>query len=71
VKLSDVPPREDDPPVNDVDVFILDGECAASACMTYGDITTVFTAVAGRTYYLSVDGFMGAEGAYLLTLSCP
>jgi hypothetical protein len=71
VTLSDTPPDEAEPPDDDVDLFVLDGECEAAACMAYGDVTASFSAVAGRTYYLSVDGFMGADSDFLLTLTCP
>ncbi len=57
----------------DLDIFVLDqtgGVCASSNCVEYGSLSATFTAVAGETYYLVVDGYQGAEGNYTITLDC-
>ncbi|MDY0003249.1 MAG: DUF4215 domain-containing protein, partial [Polyangia bacterium] len=58
---------------SDLDVFVIPdqaGRCEASACTAYGDTTASFAATTGTTYYLVVDGFMGASGAFTLTVTC-
>jgi hypothetical protein len=65
----------------DLDVVVLTaggaGECLASACVAFSDQASTidesvtFAATAGATYYVVVDGFMGAESGYTVTLTCP
>ena len=58
---------------NDLDVFVLDGAggtCAGSNCVDWGDTSTSFSATAGQTYYIVVDGFLGDAGSYDIAVSC-
>ena len=48
-----------------LDVFLLN-TCGDNACIAYGDSVIRYTAAPG-TYYIVVDGYQGAEGAYRLT----
>jgi hypothetical protein len=53
----------------DLDLFVLDGagnSCSASTCLAHGDSSATFTAQAGHTYRLVVDGFNGAVSNYTL-----
>jgi cysteine-rich repeat protein len=55
----------------DLDVFVIDAEaCSSENCTAFGNTSATFSAVAGETYYVVVDGFDGAEGDYTLDLSC-
>lgn len=57
----------------DLDIFVLDatsGECDPASCLDFGGTTTTFDVRTGHTYYLSVDGYFGAEGSYTIDLSC-
>ena len=55
----------------DLDVFVLEAGCPAEDCLAFGDATATFTAEAGVTYHLVVDGYEGAAGVYTLELHCP
>ncbi|MEE2830213.1 MAG: hypothetical protein VX498_13580 [Myxococcota bacterium] len=55
------------------DIFILDGEdgvCSAAKAVDRGFNELAFEAVAGRSYFIVVDGAEGAEGAFELELDC-
>jgi|GEM_PF-2143047 len=62
----------------DLDLMVLtagtEGECLPAACVAAGDEagddSVTFTAVAGTTYYIVVDGYNGNEGSYTITASC-
>jgi hypothetical protein len=54
----------------DLDVFVLEGGCISDRCLAYGDDRTSFEAKAGFTYYIVVEGFGGAAGAFELSLRC-
>ena len=58
---------------NDLDLFVLDGTsgtCSGSNCLDWGDTSTSFSAVAGQTYYVVVDGFQGDAGSYDIDVTC-
>ena len=56
----------------DLDVYVVPalGGCAASDCVAYGNTEATFEAVAGATYHVVVDGYMGAAGTFSLALTC-
>ncbi|MEE2827733.1 MAG: DVUA0089 family protein [Myxococcota bacterium] len=57
----------------DLDIYILqeDGNgCSGDSCITYGNIEADFDAQAGQTYYIVVDGYMGAQGSFVLEVGC-
>jgi uncharacterized repeat protein (TIGR01451 family) len=57
----------------DLDLFVLRddaGRCDSAKCLAFGDTEATFDMIAGQTYYLVVDGFEGAVGAYTLTVDC-
>jgi len=56
----------------DLDVFILDS-CQAISCLAFGGTIAEYEDAPPGTYYIVVDGYYGAAGAYTLTvdtLSC-
>ena len=59
----------------ETDILVLsagaEGECLPANCIAYGFAEVEFEAEAGETYFLVVDGFAGAEGAYTITVECP
>ncbi len=57
---------------SDLDLFVIadDGDCSQDSCIGFGNTTTQFSAIAGRTYFIVVDGFLGAEGPYSISLDC-
>ncbi|MBN2496810.1 MAG: PPC domain-containing protein [Deltaproteobacteria bacterium] len=54
----------------DLDIFLLEPGCAEDACQTYGGVSLAFDAVAGTTYFVSVDGYYGAESDFTLSVAC-
>jgi hypothetical protein len=52
----------------DLDLFVLSQSCDALQCVAYGDTVVEFNAVAGRTYFVAVDGCHGVTGSYTLTV---
>lgn len=56
----------------ELDVYVIEGggECQPDACMTHGDASATFTARAGQSYYIVVDGYLGDAGRYWLHLAC-
>ncbi len=54
----------------DQDLFVLDAGCQPTACLAYGDWSVSFPAQAGQTYYLAVDGYVGASGNFALEVVC-
>jgi cysteine-rich repeat protein len=58
----------------DLDVFVLGpesaGVCDSSTCLAGGDRAATFVATLGQTYYVVVDGYLGAEGSYEVSVSC-
>lgn len=57
----------------DVDVFILENMgvgCDPGTCVAWGDDSVFFDALAGRQYYIVVDGPGGNTGDYRLRLEC-
>ncbi len=59
----------------DTDVLVLaaglGGTCQADACIAWGESSVTFTASAGVTYYIVVDGAFFAEGTHTIELTCP
>ena len=57
----------------DLDVFVIsqsNGQCSPTDCIAAGDNQAVFTAVAGETYYIVVEGYEGSIADYTLTMTC-
>lgn len=57
----------------DLDLFVLRDDglgCNQESCIGGANLSLEFPVVAGETYYLVVEGFTGAVGAYDLTLEC-
>ena len=56
----------------ELDLYVIEGgdQCRPDACMTYGDTGSRFSARAGSSYYVVVDGYLGAAGRYWLHLAC-
>jgi hypothetical protein len=57
----------------DLDIFVLQdlgAGCDPATCIAYGNMEATFDAVAGQTYYLAVDGYMGAVGEFTIYLDC-
>lgn len=61
------------PPGVDLDVFILSSDgCVAGSCAgsgSYGDATATAEGLSPGDYYIAVDGYHGAQGGYVLTVS--
>ena len=55
----------------DLDLFLLEGACAAYACTDFGGREIDFVASANTTYNLSVDGYLGATSPYTIKTACP
>lgn len=55
---------------SDLDLFLLTNSSPAS-CIAYGDHAVRVSALAAGTYYLVVDGFDSAAGAFQLNVWCP
>ncbi len=53
----------------DLDVFIL-SSCSESACVGSGDNSASYASAPAGTYYIVVDGYSGASGAYTLNVTC-
>lgn len=53
----------------DLDVFIL-SSCSADSCIAHGN-NAVSADVGPGTYFVVVDGFLGAEGSYELNVTAP
>jgi hypothetical protein len=53
----------------DLDVFIL-SSCNETACIAYGNTTATATCKPAGTYYIVVDGYGTAQGAFTLTTTC-
>jgi len=62
-------------PLDDLDVFILDGSgsCDPNACVAAGDSvgndTVSWAVTAGSTWYIVVDGYQGNTSSYTISLS--
>jgi hypothetical protein len=54
----------------DLDLFVLGADCDPTTCLAHGDTAATFTATAGTTYYIVVDGYGGDEGSFVLTPVC-
>ena len=57
----------------DIDILVLEDlgtGCNPAACMDYGLNNVTFDALAGVTYYVVMDGYNGAEGEYVLDVTC-
>ena len=55
---------------DDLDVLVLESACEGAACVSRGVQGAFFTAFAGRDYFVVVDGFAGASGAFQLAVGC-
>ncbi len=58
---------------NDLDLMLLVDKglgCNPASCQDWDEDTLTFDAVAGTTYHLVVDGFLGAVSTYELAFSC-
>jgi hypothetical protein len=53
----------------DLDVFIL-STCDDMSCLAYGDNVAEYRNAPPDTYYIVVDGYMGASGSYTLKVAC-
>jgi len=53
----------------DLDVFIL-SSCSENACVASGDNAATYSSAPAGTYYIVVDGYQGASGAYTLNVTC-
>lgn len=54
----------------DLDLFIVAPGCNPTNCLTHGDTTASFNAIAGQLYYVVVDGYQGAVSDYTINVSC-
>jgi len=57
----------------DLDIIVLEDEglgCNPASCVNWGFEDVTFEATAGTTYYLVVDGWLGAVADYDLVFSC-
>jgi len=57
----------------DLDLYVLDNDgngIDPSACISYGNLESTFTATAGENYYIVVDGYYGAAGTFTLDVTC-
>ncbi len=54
----------------DLDVFVLEGECAPHTCIEFDNEVSTFIAATAIEYFIVVDGYEGAEGAFTLTITC-
>ena len=54
----------------DLDLFLLTGT-SSSSCIAYGDNAVSVRGLPAGTYYLVVDGYLGAAGVYRLSAWCP
>jgi len=57
----------------DLDLIVLqeqDGYCNPESCVAYGDSSATFDAVGGVRYFVVVDGFLGDEGDFTVSLTC-
>ena len=52
------------------DLIVLEGTCSAEAAIARGFNDVTFEAVAGRTYFLLLDGFAGEAGPFQARLEC-
>ena len=53
------------------DILVLQGDqCLPDHCITYGLSEATFTAQAGETYHILVDGFKAEQGTFLFDLTC-
>ncbi|RPJ49191.1 MAG: hypothetical protein EHM19_00970 [Candidatus Latescibacterota bacterium] len=53
----------------DLDVFLL-SSCSEAACIAYGNTIATATCKPAGTYYVVVDGYGTAAGAFTLTIAC-
>ena len=58
-----------------LDVMILEadelGACRPENCLAFGYSTATFDALAGVTYHIVVDGYVGSESSFQVALTCP
>ena len=57
----------------ETDVLVLEDQglgCNPASCIATGLSSATFDAVDGNTYYIVVDGFLGAAGTYSLDFTC-
>ena len=54
----------------DLDLYVLQGDCAPSACIATGESQATFDAVQDKTYYLVVDSESSNAGSFTLDVSC-
>lgn len=53
----------------DLDVFLISScDTASVSCLAYGDNQLTYQSAAPGTYYVIVDGYLGASGSYSLTV---
>ena len=53
----------------DLDVFVLEAAPPGGACVAAGNVEATWSATAGHTYYIVVDGFQGAQSAYSIIVT--
>ncbi|MBJ94094.1 MAG: hypothetical protein CMP23_06390 [Rickettsiales bacterium] len=57
----------------DLDVYVMEDlaqGCHSDGCVAFGDLEAIFDVVAGSTYYVVIDGYVGAAGSFVLELEC-
>ncbi len=54
----------------DLDLFVLEDQCAGDSCIQHGDQSLSFAATNGTTYYFVIDGRNGDYGGYTLRIYC-
>lgn len=55
----------------DLDLYVLEETCRPERCIAFGDNALSFTGEVGTTYFVVVDGYEGAAGAFVLHVECP
>ncbi len=57
----------------DLDIYVAEetgSGCESADCIAYDDVGVTFTPQAGRTYFIVVDGYLGAAGSFVLDVDC-
>gem|GEM_PF-576382 len=54
----------------DLDVFILNA-CGSNNCIAFGDNTATAVNAPPGTYFIVIDGYLGASGSFSLNVTCP
>ena len=57
----------------DLDIYVMEDlaeGCHSDGCVAFGDVDVTFDVLAGETYYVVIDGYVGAAGSFVLDLAC-